>query len=153
MAVVRDKLYGNVFFLLLFSYSCYFNQQFPKLPTVLLIVLETLVLLFCEFGPISTFHARKICHSFSGVMMLHLDMADWVARCYVYLVSVSSLMMVWQVGTSYNFRFSSVRDVGISVYLIIVSTFFFTQTPLGNYLSSLSYIILIPYFNFSVQKL
>ena len=132
MAARKDSMLGNIFFLLLFCYTCHNNEQFPKFPTITLIIIETLVLLFCEFGPISTFHARKICHAFSGVMMLHLDMTDWMARYYVYLVSVTSLAMVWQIGTTYNFRFSSVRDVGISVYLIIVTTFFFTQTPLGR---------------------
>ena len=58
-------------------------------------------------------------------------------RYFVYCVAVSSLMMVWQIGTTYNFRFSSTRDVGITVYLLIVSTFFFTQTPLGYYRPSL----------------
>ena len=64
-------------------------------------------------------------------MMLHLDMSDWLARSFVYSVAVSSLMMVWQVGTSYNFRFSRTKDIGISVYLCIVVAFFYTKTPLG----------------------
>ena len=72
-----------------------------------------------------------MCHAFSGVMMLHLDMTDWMARYFVYSVAGSSLIMVWQIGTTYKFRFSSTRDIGISVYLIIVTLFFFTQTPLG----------------------
>ena len=70
-------------------------------------------------------------YSFSGLMMLHLDMSDWLARYFVYSVAVSSLMMVWQVGTSYNFRFSRTKDIGISVYLCIVVAFFYTNTPLG----------------------
>ena len=90
------------------------------------------MLLFCEFGPVSLFLARKTCHAVSGVMMLHLDMGDPLARYFVYAVAVSSLMMVWQLGTTYNFRFSSTRDVGITVYLIIVSAFFYTLTPLGD---------------------
>ena len=48
-------------------------------------------------------------------------------------------MMVWQIGTTYNFRFSSTRDVGITVYLLIVSAFFFTQTPLGYFFSRLEF--------------
>ena len=68
----------------------------------------------------------------SGLMMLHLDMSDWLARYFVYSVAVSSLMMVWQLGTNYNFRFSRTRDVGISVYLSIVVAFFYTRTPLGQ---------------------
>ena len=117
--------------LLIFCYTCLNREHFPKLPTYLLICLEILVLYFCEFGSVSTFLARKMCHAFSGVMMLHLDMSDWLARYFVYSVAVSSLMMVWQVGTSYNFRFSRTKDIGISVYLCIVVAFFYTNTPLG----------------------
>ena len=65
-------------------------------------------------------------------MMLHLDMSDWMARYFVYSVAVSSLMMVWQLGTNYNFRFSRTRDVGVSVYLCVVVAFFYTQSPLGQ---------------------
>ena len=122
---------GNIVFLLIFCYTCLNREHFPKLPTYLLICLEILVLCFCEFGPVSNFLARKMCHAFSGVMMLHLDMTDWMARYFVYSVAGSSLIMVWQIGTSYKFRFSSTRDIGISVYLCIVTLFFFTQTPLG----------------------
>jgi len=121
---------GRIFFFLLFIYTCSFREQFPKLPTIPLIILEVIVLLFCEFGPISQFLARKICHAFSGVMMLHLDMEDWMARYFVYSVVASSLVMVWQVGVNFNFRFSTTRDIGVSVYLGIVTCFFYTQTPL-----------------------
>jgi len=126
----NTNIIGNVLFLLLFCYTICYSSGFPKLPTLQLIVFEVAVLLFCEFGPVSLFLARKTCHAVSGVMMLHLDMGDPLARYFVYCVAVSSLMMVWQIGTTYNFRFSSTRDVGITVYLLIVSTFFFTQTPL-----------------------
>jgi len=63
-------------------------------------------------------------------MMLHLDMTDWLARYFVYSVAVTSLVMVWQLGTTFNFRFSRTKDVGISVYLCIVVAFFYTSTPL-----------------------
>ena len=82
-------------------------------------------------GEISTSPCLSLHYSFSGLMMLHLDMSDWLARYFVYSVAVSSLMMVWQVGTSYNFRFSRTKDIGISVYLCIVVAFFYTNTPLG----------------------
>ena len=39
---------------------------------------------------------------------------------------------MWQLGTTYNFRFSRTRDMGISVYLVIVTIFFYTKTPLGE---------------------
>ena len=45
-----------------------------------LFTVQVVVLLFCEFGPVSLFLARKTCHAVSGVMMLHLDMGDPLAR-------------------------------------------------------------------------
>jgi len=131
----RGNHVGHLLFLALFCYTVYHTHlghthHFPKLATPPLILLEVTVLLFCEFGPVSLFLARKLCHAVSGVMMLHLDMEDWLARYFVYSVAASSLIMVWQLGTTYNFRFSRTRDVGISVYLVIVTVFFYTKTPL-----------------------
>jgi len=63
-------------------------------------------------------------------MMLHLNPADPLARWFVYSVALSSLVMVWEIGVNYKFRYSKVRDVGISVYLIIVVVFFYNQIPL-----------------------
>ena len=54
---------------------------------------------------------------------------------------------MWQLGTTYNFRFSRTRDVGISVYLVIVTIFFYTKTPLGKFVNSLTFNI-----NFLSQK-
>ena len=113
-----------------FLYSSYCGPNFPKLPTIPLILAELLILAFCEFGPLTNFGARKLCHSFSGFMMLHLDSADPLARYFVYSVAVSSLVMVWEIGINFRFRYAKPRDVGISVYLIIVVIFFYNQIPL-----------------------
>ena len=113
-----------------FLYSSYCGPNFPKLPTIPLILAELLILAFCEFGPLTNFGARKLCHSFSGFMMLHLDSADPLARYLVYSVAVSSLIMVWEIGINFRFRYAKPRDVGISVYLIIVVIFFYNQIPL-----------------------
>merc|ERR1712025_263833 len=108
----------------------------PKLPTIPLIAVELLLLVVCEFGPFSSFISRKLVHSLSGLMMLHLDQADWLARYFVYSVVVSSLAMVWDLigifnsKCSFRFRYSSARDVGISVYLVIVMIFFLQRIPL-----------------------
>ena len=59
----EKNLLGKVMFLTSFVYACYYGESFPKYPTVLLIFVEVTLLLFCEFGPISTFLARKMCHS------------------------------------------------------------------------------------------
>merc|ERR1712096_164909 len=113
-----------------FLYSSYCGSTFIKLPTNPLILAEILILAFCEFGPLSNFGARKLCHSFSGFMMLHLNPGDPLARYFVYSVALSSLVMVWEIGINFKFRYAKVRDVGISVYLIIVVIFFYNQIPL-----------------------
>ena len=61
--------------------------------------------------------------------MLHLDPRDPLARYFVYSVAASSLAMVWQL-LPVKFRFARPRDVGISVYLAIVTTFFYLLLPL-----------------------
>jgi len=89
------------------------------------------VLALAEFGPLSDFTARKWVHMASGFMMLYLDPADWLARYFVYSVVVSSLVMVWEIGPlPFKFRYAKARDVGITVYLLIVAAFFYTQTSL-----------------------
>ena len=63
-------------------------------------------------------------------MMLNLDPEDPRARAFVYLVVLFSLMMVWDFAP-FKFRYADRRDVGITVYLLIVAVFFYTQTPLA----------------------
>ena len=121
---------STVAFTAAFLYSIFHSESFPKYSTYVLIVSEILILLFCEFGPLSNFGARKLCHSFSGFMMLHLNSDDPLARYFVYSVAVSSLVMVWEIGINFRFRYAKPRDVGISVYLIIVVLFFYHRIPL-----------------------
>lgn len=121
---------STVTFVAAFLYSSYCGSTFPKLPTIPLVFAELLILAFCEFGSLSNFGSRKLCHAFSGFMMLHLDSADPLARYFVYSVAVSSLIMVWEIGINFKFRYAKARDVGISVYLIIVVIFFYNQIPL-----------------------
>jgi len=93
------------------------------------IIFEVILLSICEFAPISPFLARKLCHVGSGIMMLQLDPSDYLARWFVYAVAISSLMMVWEV-IPFQFRYSRSKDIGISMYLVIVVIFFYTQMPL-----------------------
>ena len=93
------------------------------------IIFEVILLSICEFAPISPFLARKLCHVGSGIMMLQLDPSDYLARWFVYAVAISSLMMVWEV-IPFQFRYSRSKDIGISMYLVIVVMFFYTQMPL-----------------------
>ncbi|CAD7949372.1 unnamed protein product [Amoebophrya sp. A120] len=102
------------------------------LDTKTLILVECVLLAVCEFATfLSPFAARKLMHSASGFMMLFLDPSDWLARYFVYSVVVSSLFMVWSPVAPIKFRYSRDKDVGITVYLIIVGLFFYTQTPLA----------------------
>ena len=94
------------------------------------ILFELILLAICEFAPIPTFIARKLCHIGSGIMMLQLDQDDKLARWFVYCVAISSLMMVWEV-IPFQFRYSKEKDVGISIYLVIVTIFFYAQLPLN----------------------
>jgi len=125
-----SSLLGLSCFLAIFLYSAWAGAAFPKLPTLPLILLELAILAFCEFGPLTDFGARKLCHSLSGLLMLHLHPGDPLARYFVYSVAVSSLAMVWQLGTTFTFRYSRTRDVGITVYLLLVTAFFYFQLPL-----------------------
>ena len=104
------------------------SKQFMA-DTQILIVIEIALLLFCEFGPLTNFKARKLCHTGSGFMMLALDPADCLSRYFVYSVVLSSLIMVWEF-TPFTFRFSRPRDVGITVYLLIVGAFFYGELSL-----------------------
>ena len=101
-----------------------------EITTIHWILFELVLLAICEFAPMSPFLARKLCHIGSGVMMLQLDPTDYLARWFVYSVAFSSLMMVWEMGIPFQFRYSKSRDIGISIYLVIVVTFFYLQLPL-----------------------
>ena len=103
--------------------------DYYELTTTQVICLEITLLAICEFAPISPFLSRKLCHCGSGILMLQLNAADPLARWFVYSVVVSSLAMVWEM-LPYQFRYSERRDVGISIYLVIVFSFFYFQLPL-----------------------
>lgn len=100
-----------------------------SLTTVQIICIEVTLLAICEFAPISPFLSRKLCHCGSGVLMLLLDPSEPLARWFVYSVVISSLAMVWEM-LPFQFRYSERRDVGISIYLVIVFMFFYLQLPL-----------------------
>ena len=90
-------------------------------------------LLLLAFGtaifPVSDFAARKLCHAGSGALMLLLDPHDWRARLFVHGVVVSSLAMTW-IEALPAFRFGQRRDVGITIYLLLVAAWFQLELPL-----------------------
>lgn len=63
--------------------------------------------------------------------MLLLDPTDPIARYYVYAVVATSLAMTWKVWPSFlpTFRFGEDYDVGITAYLTIVASWFYSQRP------------------------
>ena len=76
---------------------------------------------------VSDFAARKLCHAGSGAMMMCLDPTDSHATFFVLLVAVSSIAMTWEVSPLPPFRFSRKHDIGITIYLILVSIWFLMQ--------------------------
>lgn len=109
-------------------------HQDPVLHLYLVIPLQVVLLAFLQFGDKvlpSNFAARKICHAGSGFLMLQLDSRDAFARYFVYMVVGVSLSMTWRLVPSWvpAFRFGDLYDAGITIYLIIVGTWFFLQMP------------------------
>mmetsp|Transcript_17654 Transcript_17654/g.39971 ORF Transcript_17654/g.39971 Transcript_17654/m.39971 type:complete len:201 (-) Transcript_17654:129-731(-) len=98
------------------------------------IAIQTCLLGFLQFGEKalpSLFAARKACHAGSGLLMLLLDSTDPVARCYVYLVVVTSLALTWRMVPEWvpHLRFGDLYDAGITIYLLIVAAWFYLQQP------------------------
>ena len=81
----EKNILGRLLFLSSFLYACYYGTEgsFPKYPTMHLIIVEVILLCACEFAPISTFLARKMCHSLRWNIHLPFSLppttvsADW----------------------------------------------------------------------------
>mmetsp|Transcript_529 Transcript_529/g.1040 ORF Transcript_529/g.1040 Transcript_529/m.1040 type:complete len:207 (-) Transcript_529:34-654(-) len=102
--------------------------------TEYIIVIETLLLLFLQFGEKimpSNFAARKICHAGTGALMLLLNSKDWLARWFVYTISITTIALTWNVLPKWvpQFRFGEMYDAGITIYLMIVHFWFFFRMP------------------------
>ena len=64
--------------------------------TIGLILVQTCLLLFLEFSNdkiLPKFYARKTCHALSGFNIMMLDPNNYLARNYVYLVVVVSIVL------------------------------------------------------------
>lgn len=79
--------------------------------------------------PISAFAARKLCHAGCGMGIMLLDSAEPHARLFVYTVAAGSIAMTRGLSPLPAFRFSRPRDVGMTVYLCLVSAWFFMRLP------------------------
>ena len=95
-----------------------------------LIMLSIVVwIVILELGPLNNFVARKLCHSGCGLGIMLLNSTSLPAKVFVWLVAGSSIAMTWNLSPLPPFRFSRPRDVGITVYLGLVSAWFFLELP------------------------
>lgn len=100
--------------------------------TFVLIELAMLLVLECLPKLSSKFVARKVCHSGTGLLMLTLDQTTPAARAAVWVIGGSSLLMTWDVTRFVGikpFRFGAVKDIGITIYLVLVMCWYFVQLP------------------------
>lgn len=80
---------------------------------------------------LSNFHARKICHAGTGLMLLQLDSRDETVRYFVYAIAVVSLALTWEIHPKLKpFRFGKSRDIGMTVYLLTAVAWFALQLPI-----------------------
>ena len=97
-----------------------------------IMALITLWIGFLEWGSrrlLSNFAARKLCHAGCGMGFLQLDAAKPECRSFVWAVAVSSVALTWDLLPLPPFRFANPRDVGVTVYLALISAWFYLQLP------------------------
>jgi len=109
-------------------------QAFYVMPGVFFVAIQLLMLVFLEFFPeyTSDFTARKLVHTVSGFFIIFLDPNDAISRYSVFAIAVSSILMTWgftrPIGIQ-PFRFGKERDIGMTIYLILVFFWFFFRLP------------------------
>lgn len=81
---------------------------------------------------LTSFAARKLCHAGSGCIMMLLNCELQIARIFIYIVAVSSLVMNWELCPKLlpNFWFGAPRDIGITLYLLLVASWVYSGLPL-----------------------
>ena len=97
--------------------------------------LITLWIGFLEWGSrrlLSNFAARKLCHAGCGMGFMLLDAAKPECRSFVWAVAASSVALTWDLLPLPPFRFASPRDVGVTVYLALISAWFYQQLALAT---------------------
>ena len=102
--------------------------------SICLMVFETIFILWLlvDKKHLSPFAARKLCHAGSGLIMMMLNCDVTLPRFFIYAVVIISLSMNWQVFPSLlpNFWFGEPKDIGITLYLIIVAGWVYVKLPL-----------------------
>lgn len=102
-------------------------EHFQPVDVHSIMVRQALLLVFCQFSGklVSNFTARKLCHAGSGFLMLLLDPYEVESRYFVYSVVVLTLFMTW-IEDFPAWRFATrKRDVGITIYVILVGLCFY----------------------------
>ena len=93
------------------------------------------MLAYLQYGPrhLSAFAARKSCHMLSGACMILIGSEEPICRYFVYAVTVVSLAMTWEVFPRAlpPLWFGAAKDVGITVYLLVVCLWFYMQLPVS----------------------
>lgn len=79
--------------------------------------------------PLSKFTSRKLVHAGCGAGMMLLDSREFQCRLFVWGVSVGSLAMTWGLSPLPSFRFGTDRDWGITLYLLLVSAWYWAELP------------------------
>ena len=104
------------------------------LQSTLLMVFEAMYLpwLMLDKKNLTPFAARKLCHAGSGIVMMFLNCDVLLCRIFIYLSSMVSLVMNWEVFPSIfpNFWFGTARDKGITLFLVLVSLWVYLGLPL-----------------------
>lgn len=81
---------------------------------------------------ISSFHARKLCHAGTGLVLLQLDSQIVEARFFVYLVGLGALAVTWNmVPFMKPFRWARLHDEGMTAYCIVAMLWFWMQLPIA----------------------
>ena len=98
-------------------------------PHSIMIALVAWIMMLELATPLSPFAARKLCHAGCGLGIMLLDSTDYGSRLFVWTVAFGSIAMTWNLSPLPAFRFSREKDVGITVYLLLVSAWFWLQLP------------------------
>ena len=108
---------------------CWLHATPEKQHAVMIAIVSWIVVLELATPIFSTFAARKLCHAGCGLGIMCLDSQYLVSRFFVWAIAAGSILMTWNLSPLPPFRFSRERDVGITLYLLLVSTWFALQLP------------------------
>ncbi|CAK0819926.1 unnamed protein product [Prorocentrum cordatum] len=117
------------------GFAAYTKSSSPETPLLHYTATQQVCwLTFMEKSPrscISDFHARKLTHAGTGLLLLQLDSRDTLARCFVYAIGIGAMLVTWELVPKIKpFRFQRKRDVGMTVYMIVAMFWFYYELPI-----------------------